>query len=574
MIKNKLSVYVNDILSFDEQSAFEYKWYLHVFALLLPIVFLWMQYHDVTSFWWMGDDPVILWSTIQKGIFPHFYKPEVWRSFSPSNLTPWVQLSFGIDWKLFGLHPVGFYWHQLISFTLVLIAAYGVLRLNFHPLFASFILILFTFSVPSSAAVQTLMVRHYLEGMGLALCAYYCYVKSDRSNQYRWAIIGGIFYLLAVTAKEIYVPLVAALPFISISFGKKHIKLMLPYIFVACFYVLWRAYMLNFGNMLTGYQYIATPGLNDFLIFPKMFSKLMGWNYFWQKASIITGSLIVLASVNKLSLHSAGTSILWFLIIFIPIVPVIPILDLRYLFLPSFMLFIFIGHNIQKIWNDNTPHGLFRVGMVFLMGMLFISVSITNHFAKNEAVADQYRKEGKFVLYHSDEQAALANPIGTPWYYLGLKWLRQNILKKSSGPTICYNADYCETSNHVKVYQYKNHDFCETGWPAKEEIHERVNSDAELSLYISYKSGLLQWKFGPYNNGIYKLLTFDALNKIYGYFIQLPRQKATALQLQSPMRFKLKYESPDGWETFSPALVLDPNLIDNNGLAEIQWKRD
>ncbi len=141
----------------------------HSIAALIPIVLMWTLYHSVLQAWWLADDPALLKSIVEHGVFPHFYQSEVWRSLSPANLTPWVTLSLGIDWHLFGLEPSGFYWHHLLSFSIVLLIAYFVLNLFFSPLVCSLTLGFLVASVPSANLVQFLMVRHYLEGLGLSL---------------------------------------------------------------------------------------------------------------------------------------------------------------------------------------------------------------------------------------------------------------------------------------------------------------------------------------------------------------------------------------------------------------------
>lgn len=564
-------------LFWDKVPSEKFAPYVHPIALLVPIFFLWVHYHNVIAYWWMGDDPVILWVTIEKGILPHFYKPDVWRSFSAANLTPWIQLSFGLDWLLFGLEPSGFYWHHIISFTLVLLAAYGVLVLYFHPVLAGLILTLFTFSVPSAVVVQTLMVRHYLEGLGLALAACYCYVMADRSGRYGWSFTGAFFYLLAVTAKEIYVPLVLILPILSVDSGRKKLQTLIPFLCVAGVYVMWRAYMLNIGGILSGYSHIAQPGLNDFIKFPQAVAGIMGWDHLWQKAVVIIGCFGILVTTHQRLFYTYAKLGFWFIIIFAPIVPVICILDGRYLFLPSFMVFVFIGYNIRNLWSRKTYRGISRAFVVCLTASLFISMIQTTGSAYcnyHKELEDRYRKEGQFVLYGSDDQSSLINPVAPPWYYLGLKWLRQHVLGNSSGPNVCFEPYLCEGLNHQKGYQYINNALLQVEWPDITDEYRRINDSAELFFDISYALGKLHWHFGPYTEGVYKLITHDTVNNIFGYSIQLPSRNSISLQLQTPLNFVLQYEAPEGWKTFSPAMVLDPFAADASGSAHIQWKRN
>jgi len=549
---------------------------IHIVSSLIPVIVLWLRYHKTISSWWMPDDPAILWTIIENGIFPHFYKPDVWSSFSATNLTPWLQLSLGLDWRLFGLHPDGFYWHHMLSFSLMLLAAYRILVFRFQPVIASFVLILFVLSTPAADVLHFLMVRHYLEGLALALAAYYCYTLSICRKNYFWSLTGAIFYLLSVTAKEIYVPLLIVLPLFSFRICMKRWELLVPYVGIAAGYVLWRAYMLNFGNMVSGYQHIAPPGITDFINFPHTSANLMGWRCFWQKAAVILGCGSVFFSMNNRSFSIYAKLGIWLIVLFFPIIPVVSILNTRYLFLPVFMIFVFIGDNMMHLWNKKTHRYGYRLFVICLGMTLLISMFQTTDsvYALNcEKTEDQFHKEGEFVLHGLNDQSSLVNPLGPPWYFWGLKQLRQHVLGMSSGPGVCYDSYFCDELKCHKAYQYADHELIQIEWPDNRDSYRWVKPSAQLSCELSYVPGRVQWHFGPYTDGIYKLVTYDKLNHILGSSMQLAPQNIISLQLQAVLDFILEYDSPEGWKTFSPVLELNPNVHDISK-AHVQWTRN
>jgi hypothetical protein len=178
---------------------------VHWWAMSLPLLLFWVLYHQLLSAWWTADDPALLeyihevtpWTMLVNKTRGLFY-------------TPLQPLSLGLDYHFFGFQPDGFYWHQLLSFSLVLLLAYGVLSQFFSPLLASMIISLFIIMVPTAHAAHHLMLRHYIEGFGLALLATGCYLRAIQtaSRVYNpWAMMGSIWYLGASLAKEIYVPL-------------------------------------------------------------------------------------------------------------------------------------------------------------------------------------------------------------------------------------------------------------------------------------------------------------------------------------------------------------------------------
>jgi len=191
---------------------FYLSYFKHFFNILICILILWSLYGFVIHHgWWTGDDTAILYSIVKNGIFKHFYCPQVWRSFASSNLTPWINLSFGMDWHLFGFHVKGFYIHQLISFSLVLIFCYLAIVEFLPPLVTLIILILFITSRPAACFAEFLWVRHYLEGLGLAAMAFWLFIKSTTTKSTWISVLGAILYGLAMSDKEIYTPLLRLL---------------------------------------------------------------------------------------------------------------------------------------------------------------------------------------------------------------------------------------------------------------------------------------------------------------------------------------------------------------------------
>ena len=182
-------------------------------------------------------------------------------------------------------------------------------------------------------------------------------------------------------------------------------------------------------------------------------------------------------------------------------------------------------------------------------------------------------EEGECVLHGLTDQSSLVNPLGPPWYFWGLKQLRQHVLGMSSGPGVCYDSYFCDELKCHKAYQYADHELIQIEWPDNRDSYRWVKPSAQLSCELSYVPGRVQWHFGPYTDGIYKLVTYDKLNHILGSSMQLAPQNIISLQLQAVLDFILEYDSPEGWKTFSPVLELNPNVHDISK-AHVQWTRN
>jgi hypothetical protein len=223
-------------------------------ALLLLVIGCW---HGITAAFWRADDPALVLHALQSPGLAAFTDPADWQRLSPSNLTPWVTLSFKLDLALAGPDPAAFYLHQLLSAVLVALAAYALARRVLPAAWALLLVVLGLAGAPTAAVTELLMTRHYLEGLLFALLSLLAFLQA-RGGSAGWAWAGAAAYALAASAKEVYVPLVlvlACLPEARLAGGQAQgparWRLLLPYVLVALGYVVWRRLML--GDAVGGY---------------------------------------------------------------------------------------------------------------------------------------------------------------------------------------------------------------------------------------------------------------------------------------------------------------------------------
>ena len=194
---------------------------------------------------WRWDDTQILLFLIQNTPFEYLSRPAVWQQFSSANLTPWLLLSFEIDFALFEFKPIYFYLHQILALLIAAILLYACLRLWVNRHSALYGLILFLAGAPSMSVTQQLMTRHYIEGAVFFLLSVFLFVKYIRFPK-MWFLLGSSSaYVLAISAKEIYVPLVVLLLFLPESNISNRIRALAPFVLISFLYILWRGYMLN-----------------------------------------------------------------------------------------------------------------------------------------------------------------------------------------------------------------------------------------------------------------------------------------------------------------------------------------
>ncbi len=435
-----------------------------ILAALLPLAMLWILYYPALNGWWTGDDPVLIHAAFTKGICAHFYEPTVWQELNVSFLMPWLTFSLGLDNYLFGLNPKGFYWHHLLAFSIVILLGYRVLQWFFCPLIASLILSLLVASVPASFIVSYLMVRHYLEGLGFSLLALWLYLHAVHTKRISWAFGGALFYLLATTAKEIYVPLVMVLPWLPIATPRLRWKYTIPFVGVAICYTLWRTYMLKPERLITGYgfeHYFWPLNWGEMSNVLQKIATSLGWNNSWQ---ILVFVLALLPSLlflfqRQFILKRSGYLMLWLIIIIGPLLPVLKNVVPRFLFLPMLMMMIMIGISLQYLLIP--PNALRKTLILSLsLALLLVSVIIVepvNHW--HHTYTHRLRQEGELLLTGHDPRTIvfINEPVALVQYYLTLQWLRKDILKLADGPQFCFDKNcLCDKLilPHYQFYQY------------------------------------------------------------------------------------------------------------------------
>ncbi|MDP2381037.1 MAG: hypothetical protein Q8M35_11250, partial [Pseudohongiella sp.] len=198
----------------------------------------------VFSAGWRWDDPSILLHAHQFSIVQDVLDPAVWQQFSPANLTPLLILSMEIDLILAGMSPWFFYLHQVSLLAAAAFLLFVLLRLWCEFRFAVAGSVLFLCGLPTMMVAEQLMTRHYAEGLVLALLALYGFVRYLRTGALSILVLAVLAYVLAVMAKEVYVPLPAMLLCLPEASWQKRVRASAPFFGVLLFYALWRSWML------------------------------------------------------------------------------------------------------------------------------------------------------------------------------------------------------------------------------------------------------------------------------------------------------------------------------------------
>jgi hypothetical protein len=531
----------------------------------IPVILLWTLYHHVLGNWWLIDDPCHLFYISQNGIYPAFFDPA--RGFSPINFTPWEPLSLGIDYLVFGFNPLPFYWHHLLSLSILLLCANVILLRFLSPFVAALSLSLFVASVPLCDAANNLMTRHYIEGLIFALVSIYLFMKAQEKGDANFFYGSAFFYFLACLAKEIYVPLIVIMMAFPPPRVKSRLKSLYPFVVVAVGYTLWRFYMLNSSGMLSAYPHIPVKG-KDLLYLPLSIIKTMGWDNILQ---LMMAGLLSMAFVFYILKNNWRSNAFIFLIavcVILPIMPVASTLYSRYLFLFSFVHFIGMGAGLQYLCEAPFLR-TFKTGAVVILAVVSLMVNLF-HIQKNikgwQAYGKEISVEGKFLLYNNDPNNLLVTAHGH--CYWAFSALRKTVLGLPQGASYCIRDCICSYLYPDKqVWVNINGQLVKYTGKMEKVTPENCGDKRELKIDFSYANGKLKWQFGPYKEGKYSLF----LNGWDSGLIQVKREGEMDLEFDLENGYIIvKYESYEGWKTYSPVLKFNRVSLHN---GRMNWQR-
>jgi hypothetical protein len=565
-------------------------------------------YINVFNSYWLYDDPYLLRNLTEHKIQHFFTDPEVWKKISVSNLTPWIMLSYGLDFSLSGLNNGVFFAHHLISLWLASSALYLVLRLWLRPLWAASASLIFLVNAPTAAAAEMLMTRHYIEGLLLFLSAFYFYVKSAREKSIKYSLFSAVLYFLSMSAKEIYVPMIMVFAAFPEGSPGRRIRAIFPLIIAFILYVLWRIYML--GGFITG------PGKSILLSSYKSFGAA------FQLPEQVSGFIMMMSGTTKISnfvhpfivISSAVFIILSFFFLlksknfkaisfqiilfvsvyFIPLSVINPhsalydITQYRIAFLTAAYNSIalalaagFIYEHTKKKIPTFSSLALSKI-VPFVFSCVIVMTCISSYLwirNEREVTLKPLVKEGSFFM-NSDNSHLLvkSNPLwGGVFYYENLDFLRQ-YYQLGSPPLVIYNYfafiddPEAQELKGLKVFRYDAvkgslSDITSSFFQERFNYLSRIRK-MPLRVVMHVDDAVLSYSMGPSDTGNY----FALLGIKPGtYCMMLQGRDFTPMSLFKSLRFYVRFgwESAEGWVTFSPEW-----FVDFHKDSEIIWERD
>ncbi|MCX6993626.1 MAG: hypothetical protein NT011_10860 [Kiritimatiellaeota bacterium] len=551
----------------------------------------WMLYGSACSDWWYADDAAHLWFVMRHDqIWQYFAVPEVSRAAS-AHLVPWVFMLYRLIYVCCGMeHPGTAYALQLLSLFAVAWMTRVLLGLWVCTAWAWLGAFLFLLGAPVMHVAHELMTVNYVQGLFFALIAAYGFVRAIRNLTWWPAVAGGFCYLLAVTAKEIYVPLPMLLLFLPENTWKQRGLKALPFLIVLTAYVPWRWFMLD--TLVGGYQsQTSGPGIvpvcQALRHVPVMILGADGLGWGVMIAGLLGLMLLVGLSWRKIVFGLVGLCALLG-----PLVPLTQFPGLvspgRYLFvvwwgMTAACVLVMERLSCGRHWRGHRWQGHRWLAWVALALWVAISLAAGREMRREQRQSqswiDSYETQGRFLWAAASDRIFLIRP---PFHVARfVAAIKQKLAGAGSAPIVIDDQADLEIQtrlglvagaarSNATVWAYN-----ESGRRMEEITGEFRQQQAEsparvqesaLRIDLQFERQAMRWRFGPYEQGNYLMVRL-AEGRIIDRIHFLPEGQRDATG-GGVFDFFLRYDSPEGWTTYSPVLRFDRQQ------GGVVWRRD
>jgi hypothetical protein len=527
----------------DSRAVFGVKRWIDIILGAALAVLIWLLYRKVTRLWWTYDDAYTLHVVTTHTIRDFFASADVW----PQKLyTPLEKAAYKLQVEWFGLNTVNWFRLHLLIASAAAVSLYAAARCYFRPLAAFVSAVLFVAAVPMCSLTTELGSTHYFQAVALASLSILLYVRALRGSRYGLAIASAAIYLLAMLEKETVVPLIVLL----IALPDRDVRTRARY--AAGHAVAFVAYLAArravIGTFFGGYGWAVERDEWPSLILALPKKLILGM----AGENVIAGS-ILLAGVAigvAASLRNRRAIVLFLVALFLAVGPVIPVskeMQRRYVFMPWLCLSIAFVAGVETLRRRPAVAAVLLIAAPAL-ALVANRQEWRHEFERTKRMSDEAR-----VFFDLPPNGLLRAPLVPPAAMDELNWLKTDYAKRPAG------AGWFDDDIYLCLHDTAGKRFWQYA-AATREVREvtapvrcpSMRADASLNATFRARDGDLFWDFGPYTDGSYRVLIADG---IMAY--DVPRHDAFHLAGVEKLTLRLRYQSPAGWVTYSPDIMVD-----------------
>jgi hypothetical protein len=523
----------------------------------------WLLYGSVLRLWWTHDDFHHLRYLLTHRPFWYFFDAAGFREFPNKLFTPLLFFSLDFDRRLFGILPYPFYLHHLLVFSLCPALLYGVLRLWLSRLWAAAGAWIFLVGPVTASLAPLLFVRHYIEAVLLATLAVGAWGGAMRrapgAAAWRWSSLSAALYFAACMAKEIAVPLAVLIPLLPAPRGvqpmrlAERARLAMPH---AAALVLYLGLRLTVLGTALGYGFVVTPsGLPRLALeLPgKIAAEIAGGRL--SAAAILFGAVLAAGVLSLLLLagrRAAALAGIALLLAALPVLPVSTLMEPRYAVAAWVVVAVAFAAGCATLAARRQTIAVALAVAACVSGLWLNRQDWSRRFAR----AERMSAENRFYLEIKDGDV-LRQPLTLAASLNELAWMKQTVYRRPPGGRWFQDDLYLclhrgplgrvwgwddETRRVVNLTRRI---------PALRARHcSTIRAEAPLSASFRFTPEGLFWELGPYREGTYRFVLRDGAEAF-----AMPRSAGFKLRAEG-LRLRVRYESPEGWITYSPELQL------------------
>lgn len=527
-------------------------------------------YGGALGLWWTFEDPAILlhgqihesWSTL--------FVPAVYQAYNRISFTPGLILSFAADRWLVGYRPAFFYVHQLLALALAAFLFERLLRPSLGRTWSFLAAALFLAGAPLAGVAGWLGVRHYVDGLVLALASILCFRRSLSSMALGWPIASTAFYLGAVACKEIYAPVVLVVLVLPDGGLGRRVLRAVPLAVAAVTYAIWRQFML--GGYFGGYAQRRLDAL-ELLRLAGRLAAQTGKSVFGAETTAATLAIVAVALALLAAAARGGAATLLRVTAcaaaaLVPILPVGDSFEARYALVPWMFAAAGVGW-AAAVWSRGPARAAAGAILVLLVVVAAWPAN-RRRWAEVLRVGERSRAEATFFFERSGSPDVVREPVERGNFYEKLAEIRVRVFRRSPpGRAAFDDLFFCRHADEgLRVVGWDTSARALTSPGSPDSLcaayARSIRDAAPLALTMVRENGVLSWAAGPYAEGRWTILLGEDLVPY-----EVPRTGRILPFLPDDLLVTLRYESPEGWRTFSPALPLRMR----NGSARLEWSR-
>lgn len=479
----------------------------------------------LTNWFHLHDDAHMLEVAVQYSPWQYFFIPHIYQLTSSVTLMPWLPLVDDFDYSLFGVNPLAFHIHELLTLGLTVALTFHLLRkLRVYFLLALITALAFMASPPMSAIASAISSRQNLIGLTFMMVCLIGFLNYESGKSPRlWYAVALIAYFFASTAKEYYVPIPIVLLAIPSGSLIQKIRRVWPFFLVTLLYLSYRLYMLDgFG----GYQGMDQQVSLSVFMSATVWSILLKVPFYTFFRSIWTTALMLALAGISIAILAMKRQFNWFLLLTAVLALLMPTIGfIQFLLIDLvpgrwFMLFAFAFCVLIAI-------GLSRVGMKWVRNFLIlIFLATIPLFVYHGAVPlikwDGLSDELAHGIWNADgnrfyitSKRPFAGISATEWIYLTY------LVKGTPGTFIALNEDILHWLPQHGKQAIRQSYFPETiDYP---DINiKTISRDNAVKLFnkIKFKDGVMHIGLSINDHQKYRIIVFDK-----PFYVFLPYHK-------------------------------------------------